>query len=390
MLTLQSIHCQQELRALFYKKARDDVSLTPLHTKLRLLNLHTAAKRQFALQAQGSYIAPDVSAYPTGIFNTMDLMMMVKDKSVAVPRQLRVAAILACGYEKLNVDADKCSAMLRKLLQGDDEKSVVVCAAVALLRLSDWMDEEANLVLQKLLHEEKVRRRNVLFRATCLVRSIDFCFCICLHQELESRVMALRIIGKELPELLGDGYLVYLLHHSSPQIVQAAVECCSNSARNSRMLIPALVKHLPNAMLRTHVVEALKWFDPSDLWEALYQYTDDVVGLSKRGGVVAKASSESRDKREALSGALKVVEGGNFPLEDKLSLLLHLVETLMVGKADEAEAEERQLEEKLDVLQYLFGKDDALEELVVDGLISLVRLVTCRWVWINSSDRSSM
>lgn len=149
---------QQELRALFYKKSRDDVSLTPLHTKLRLLNLHTAAKRQFVLQAQGSYLAPDVSAYPTGIFNTMDLMMVVKDKSVATPRQLRVAAILACGYERLNADADKCSAMLRKLLQSDEEKSVVVCASVALLRLSDWMDEEANVILQKLLHEEKVCR----------------------------------------------------------------------------------------------------------------------------------------------------------------------------------------------------------------------------------------
>lgn len=188
--------------------------------------------------------------------------------------------------------------------------------------------------------------------------------------------MALRIIGKELPELLGDGYLVYLLHHSSPQIVQAAVECCSNSARNSRMLIPALVKHLPNAVLRAHVVEALKWFDPSDLWEALYQYTDDMVGLSKRGGSIAQPPSASRDKREALSGALKVVEAGSFPFEDKLSLLLHLVETLMVGsKAEEAETEERQAEEKLDVLQYLFGKDNALEELVVDALISLVRLV---------------
>jgi hypothetical protein len=187
--------------------------------------------------------------------------------------------------------------------------------------------------------------------------------------------MALRIIGKELPELLGDGYLVYLLHHSSPQIVQAAVECCSNSARNSRMLIPALVKHLPNAVLRTHVVEALKWFDPSDLWEALYQYTDDMVGLSKRGNSMVQYPSTSREKREALSGALKVVEAGSFPLEDKLSLLLHLVETLMVGtKVEKAETEERQAEEKLDVLQYLFGKDDALEELVVDALISLVKL----------------
>lgn len=83
--------------------------------------------------------------------------MMIQDKSLAVPRQLRVAAILASGYEKFNADAEKCSQMLSKLVQsGDEDKSVVVCAAVALLRLSDWMDEEANVILQRLLHEEKV------------------------------------------------------------------------------------------------------------------------------------------------------------------------------------------------------------------------------------------
>lgn len=91
----------------------------------------------------------------------MDLMMIVKDKSVAVPRQLRVAAILACGYEKFNTDAEKCSEMLSKIIQSaNEDQSVVVCAAVALLRLSDWMNEEANLILQRLLHEETVRRHH--------------------------------------------------------------------------------------------------------------------------------------------------------------------------------------------------------------------------------------
>lgn len=128
-----------------------------MHTKLRLLNLHTAAKREFVLHAQESYLLPDASTFPTGIFNTMDLMMLVKDKSVAVPRQLRVAAILACGYEKFNMNADQCSETLHKLLHsGDEDKSVGVCSAVALLRLSDWMDEGANVILQRLLHEEKV------------------------------------------------------------------------------------------------------------------------------------------------------------------------------------------------------------------------------------------
>ena len=147
----------QELQTLFYKKNQDDMPLTPVHTKLRLLNLHTAAKREFVLNAQESYLLPDASTFPSGIFNTMGLMVIVKDKSVAVPRQVRLAAILACGYEKYDVNADQCLEMLRKLLHsGETDKSVVICAAVALLRLSDWMDKEANLILQRLLHEEKV------------------------------------------------------------------------------------------------------------------------------------------------------------------------------------------------------------------------------------------
>uniref|UniRef100_H3H5U8 Uncharacterized protein n=1 Tax=Phytophthora ramorum TaxID=164328 RepID=H3H5U8_PHYRM len=74
----------QELRALFYKENRDGIPLTPMHTKLRLLNLHTAAKREFVLHAQESYLLPDASTFPTGIFNTMDLMMLMKDNNFGV------------------------------------------------------------------------------------------------------------------------------------------------------------------------------------------------------------------------------------------------------------------------------------------------------------------
>lgn len=193
--------------------------------------------------------------------------------------------------------------------------------------------------------------------------------------------MGLRIVGKELPELLGDGYLVYLLHHQSPLIVQAAVECCSNSARNSRMLIPALVKHLPNAMLRTQVVEALNWFEPSDLWDVLYQFTEEIVGSPTAANTFTKFSGHSHDKREALSGVLKMVESGNFPLEDKLEMLLHLVDALMVSPRPTAEAGG-----ETHVLQYLFGKDDVMEELVVDGLLSLVSTHDLMLRWLSLID----
>ncbi|KAI9911540.1 hypothetical protein PsorP6_009284 [Peronosclerospora sorghi] len=63
----------------FTKKDANGVSLTPLHTKLRLLNLHTAAKRAFVLHAEESYFLPEAKTFPAGIFNTMDLMMLVND-----------------------------------------------------------------------------------------------------------------------------------------------------------------------------------------------------------------------------------------------------------------------------------------------------------------------
>ncbi|CAH0475019.1 unnamed protein product [Peronospora belbahrii] len=332
----------QELRALFYKNNRDGVPLTPMHTKLRILNLHTAAKREFVLHAQESYLLPDASTFPPGIFDTMDLMMLVKDKSVAVPRQLRLAAILACGYEKLDMNVGQCADMLHKLLRsGNEDKYVVVCSAVALLRLSDWMDEKANIILQRLLHEEKV---------------------------LEARVIGLKIVGKELPELLGDGFLVYLLHHSSTQIVQAAVECCSNSARNSRILVPALIKHLSNSVIRSQIVAALNKFEPAALWRPLCQYTEEILQqCTQTVGNYGSASGRIHSKRDGLTGALEVLDVGDFPFEDKLDFLLHLVETLFVpSKSPEEKAQ------NADVLHHLFGKDVILEELVVDALLLLV------------------
>ncbi|RLN48415.1 hypothetical protein BBJ28_00015059 [Nothophytophthora sp. Chile5] len=294
----------QELRALFYKTNQDNVPLTPLHTKLRLLNLHTAAKREFVLHAQESYLLPDASTFPTGVFNTMDLMMMIKDKSVAVPRQLRVAAILACGYEKFNMNAEQCSQILSKLVQsGDEEKSVVVCAAVALLRLSDWMDEEANIILQRLLHEEKVA---------------------CVH-------------------LAG---------------------------------FRSLMKHLPDSVLRSQIVAALKGFETAALWGTLCQYTEETLHLPSRGSrSEALVTDRMQIKREGLAGALKVLEMGEFPLEDKLDFLLHLVETLLVTPNSQETGnagEEGTKEGDIDVLHHLFGKDEVVEELVVDALLSLL------------------
>ncbi|KAI9921698.1 hypothetical protein PsorP6_001349 [Peronosclerospora sorghi] len=204
------------------------------------------------------------------------------------------------------MNAGQCVEMLHKLLGGEDDKPITVCSAVALLRLSDWMDEEANDILQLLLHEEKA---------------------------LEARVVGLKIVGRELPELLGDGFLVYLLHHSSTAIVPAAVECCYNIPRNLRMLIPALTKHLSNSVIRSQIVAALKSY--------------------------ARGSHGIFDKRDEMAGALNVLDTCDFAFEDKLDLLLHLIETLLVVSKDDGG--------NVAVTHNLFKKDVIMEEIVIDA-----------------------
>lgn len=144
------------------------------------------------------------------------------------------------------------------------------------------------------------------------------------------------------------------------------------------MLIPALVKHLPNSTLRSQVVAALKWFDPVALWATLSQYTESVVRFPER--VIANINASSMEqKREALAGAMKVLETSSFALEDKLSLLLSLIDTLIVSPTISREpcGDDGDIA-NMDILHQLFSKDAVLEELVVDALLTLVREFTAQ------------
>ncbi|GLE01942.1 hypothetical protein PINS_up010780 [Pythium insidiosum] len=336
----------QELRDLFHRRNEHHDSTTPLHTKLRLLSLHTAARRRFMHEQQAALFLPSSSdqAPPPGIFNAMDLLMIIQDKSpITSPRQLRVAAILACGFEKGNVDTENCFSILRQVMRHPDEdRSVVVCAAVALLRLSDWMDEEANMVLQRMLHDD---------------------------QRLDARVTCLKIVGKELPELLGDGFLVYLLHHPSASVVQAAVECCSTSTRHSRMLIPALMKHLGNSSLCGDIVAALQGFDVTATWVTLEQFVESTLNSEPPA-----SKDPDRHRLDSLAGALKVLSSITFPLQDKLELLMKLIDRLIIEPA--LPVRERggdgATTRYSDPLFRLFGRDLLVQELVVDALVSLL------------------
>lgn len=79
-------------------------------------------------------------------------------------------------------------------------------------------------------------------------------------------------------------------------------------------------------------------------------------------------------KREALAGAMKVLETSSFPLEDKLGLLLSLIDTLIMSPTTLREPDDDGESANLDILHQLFSKDAVLEELVVDALLTLVRI----------------
>jgi hypothetical protein len=65
----------------------------------------------------------------------------------------------------------------------------------------------------------------------------------------------IRLIAEHTPELISDGYLVYLLHTGDTPMVRAAIQACAS--RNAPMLVPSLVKHLSNAAVHRSTRELL-------------------------------------------------------------------------------------------------------------------------------------
>ncbi|OQS00891.1 ATP-binding Cassette (ABC) superfamily [Achlya hypogyna] len=262
---------RSELRDVFH---RADVSF---HAQMRLVELHGAIQDD-----------------DKRIFSFEDLMAVYR--SASAPHELRMACLLACGHER-GVSSNE----LAVVLQEAPDVATTVSAAIALLRRTQWMDEGATIVLQKLLHEPR---------------------------DVAAKVVCLRIVGRELPELLGNGYIVYLLHESQePAIVHAALECCRQSKRASPMLLPALLKWLPDATFRTEAIEALQFFAPSVLWDHVVNFLDKAV---------------TAVDLERLVGGIRLLEAAAFPADAKLDLLLSMMDSL-VAADDGAELQLSQL-----------------------------------------------
>ncbi|ETV87830.1 hypothetical protein, variant [Aphanomyces astaci] len=253
------------LRSVFYRAE------TSLPTKLKLLQLHVAFKTQ-----QPHDTADDLC----DMFQLDDLVTLYDD--LASPRQLRLAAVLACG------SSPQALGRLQARLDSETDMSLRVGAAIAVLRASEWMDEKAIMLLQKLLHEPP---------------------------DVKAKVTCLRIVGKELPELLGNGYLVYLLHQSQEsRIVHAALECCRQSQRTSPMLVPALVKWLAEASFRPQALDALVTFPPPVVWGPLVDFLEKALDRVSLDGTL---------------GGVRCLEMGQFPPHAKAEVLLNMMDSLV-------------------------------------------------------------
>ena len=94
------------------------------------------------------------------------------------------------------------------------------------------------------------------------------------------------------------------------------------------MLLPALLKWLPDATLRTDVIDALQAFPPSVLWEYVVNFLDKAV---------------ADVALERIIGGLRLVEAAAFPSDAKLDLVLNMMDSLLAKSSAPSELQLSQL-----------------------------------------------
>jgi CRP-like cAMP-binding protein/ATP/ADP translocase len=161
-----------------------------------------------------------------------DMLILVCDPHLN--REVRTEAVRACGLFKY--DSPQLRRKLEELsgLEAPGFEDLRVSAAISLLRMTNWLHTKAHVAVYKMLHNE---------------------------HSLRARIVALSTVGKELPELISDGYLAYLLHISPPgsSLLDSAVRCCSG--RRSTILLPQLAEKLSDPSLQALVINALLTYE---------------------------------------------------------------------------------------------------------------------------------
>ena len=177
------------------------------------------------------------------IFSSEDLLLLFADQTASVDL-LCLVALLMAQRGVMHPDAPAAASFQTALAERLDREAcwqLRTAAAVAMLKLSRFTHTKAHLELQKVMMM-RAHTGADMARGHTPPSAVEQAACI-------------RLIAEHTPELISDGYLVYLLHTGDTPMVRAAIQACS--ARNAPMLVPSLVKHLANAAVHRPTRELL-------------------------------------------------------------------------------------------------------------------------------------
>ena len=104
------------------------------------------------------------------IFSNLDILHIAQqDRS----QQIQNAAILACSHVLSDLERRRCVTAFRGML-GCPNKLTQCYAAIALLRLTNWIDRLGHLKLQQMIHDESVSVLSVCFTMLTVIRTSQF------------------------------------------------------------------------------------------------------------------------------------------------------------------------------------------------------------------------
>eukprot|EP00949_MAST-11_sp_MAST-11-sp1_P004515 g4515.t1 len=199
-------------------------------------------------QPSSMYIAIRIKALQlachAGIATANDILLLVCDPDLE--RQMKIEALKLCATLKMSNPPllRKLEAIVSASIEKRVPRTIRVCAAIALLRITNWMHTKSHVLLHSMLHH---------------------------RGDMKSQVAALTLLGEQMPELISDGFLVYVLntYEHEQRLQLAAIRSCSIARRRSPILLPSLVSKLGDAGLRQSACDALAYFEPQSVIDAV-------------------------------------------------------------------------------------------------------------------------
>ena len=132
----------------------------------------------------------------------------------------------------------------------------------------------------------------------------------------------MQLIGREVPELISNGYIIYLLHGPNA-LCEAALRICKYRNPGPSFLIPSLIEKLEIGRLHPLLLPVIVNFDASDVGETLIPFVE-------RSIQTLEEQENPGDVIDALIGAVRLVAGGCFPNETAVEVLLWMSEKIYI------------------------------------------------------------